>query len=58
MEQVLTHCRFRQRERLIEDMSLHALRRKRGCYIRIVSRFVAFLGRSPDTATPEDTRRW
>jgi site-specific recombinase XerD len=47
------------RERLIEDMSLRGFSEKtQRYYIRIVSRFAAFLGCSPDTATPEDIRRW
>jgi len=46
------------RERLIEDMSLRGFSEKtQRYYIRIVSRFAAFLGRSPVTATPEDIRR-
>jgi integrase/recombinase XerD len=44
---------------LIEDMNLHGFSEKtQRYYIRIVSRFAAFLSRSPDTATPEDIRRW
>jgi len=47
------------RGRLIEDMSLRGFTEKtQHHYIRIISRFAGFLGRSPDTATPEDMRRW
>ena len=47
------------RGRLIEDMNLRGFTEKtQRYYIRIISRFAAFLGRSPDTATPEDMRRW
>jgi integrase/recombinase XerD len=47
------------RGRLIEDMNLRGFTEKtQRYYICIISRFAAFLGRSPDTATPEDMRRW
>jgi integrase/recombinase XerD len=47
------------RQRLIEDMTLRGFGEKtQRDYIRIVSRFAAFLGRSPDLATPEDIRRF
>jgi integrase/recombinase XerD len=47
------------RQRLIEDMTLRGFGEKtQRDYIRIVSRFAAFLGRSPDHATPEDIRRF
>jgi integrase/recombinase XerD len=47
------------RGRLMEDMSLRGFTEKtQRYYIRIVSRLAAFLGRSPDTATAEDLRRW
>jgi integrase/recombinase XerD len=47
------------RGRLIEDMSLRGFTEKtQRHYIRIIARFAAFLGRPPDTATPEDMRRW
>jgi hypothetical protein len=43
------------RQRLVEDMTLPGFGEKtQRDYIRIVSRFAAFLGRSPDRATPED----
>jgi integrase/recombinase XerD len=47
------------RQRLIEDMTVREFGEKtqRG-YIRVVSRFAAFLGRSPDRATAEDIRRY
>ena len=45
------------RQRMIEDMSVRrftpATQRQ---YIRAVKRLAAFLGRSPDTATPEELR--
>jgi integrase/recombinase XerD len=47
------------RRRLIEDMNLRGFTAKtQRYYIRIVSRFAAFLSRSPDTATAEDIRRF
>jgi integrase/recombinase XerD len=47
------------RGRLIEDMNLRGFTEKtQRYYIRIISRFAGFLGRPPDTATPEDMRRW
>jgi site-specific recombinase XerD len=47
------------RQRLIEDMSVRGFTAKtRSDYIRSVTGFVAFLGRSPDTATAEDIRRF
>ena len=47
------------RRRMIEDMSVRNLVEKtRNDYIRHVRTFTAFLGRSPDTATPEDLRRF
>ncbi|MFN9148081.1 MAG: tyrosine-type recombinase/integrase [Hyphomonadaceae bacterium] len=47
------------RQRMIEDMTLRGFQDKtqRG-YIRIVSAFAEFLGRSPETATPEDVRAY
>ena len=43
-------------QRLIEDMSVRGFTAKtRLDYIRSVTGFVAFLGRSHDTATAEDT---
>ena len=47
------------RQRLIEDMSVRGFTEKtRRDYIRSVAGFVSFLGRSPDTATAEDIRRF
>jgi integrase/recombinase XerD len=47
------------RQRLIEDMTLRGFGEKtQHDYVRIVSRFAAFLGRSPDRATAEDIRRF
>jgi len=47
------------RQRLIEDMSVRGFTAKtRHDYIRSVAGFAAFLGRSPDTATAEDIRRF
>lgn len=47
------------RHRFTEDMTVRGFSEKtcRG-YIRIVARFVAFLERSPATATVEDIRRF
>jgi site-specific recombinase XerD len=47
------------RQRMIEDMCLRKLSEKtQSGYIRWVKHFAAFLGRSPDTATAEDLRRY
>jgi site-specific recombinase XerD len=47
------------RQRMIEDMNVRDFSAKtQHDYLRIVSRFAAFLGRSPDLATPEDIRRF
>jgi len=47
------------RQRLIEDMSVRGFSKKtRDDYLRSVAGFAAFLGRSPDTATAEDIRRF
>ena len=47
------------RQRLIEDMTVRGFSETtRKYYIRIVAGFAAFLGRSPDTATAEDLRRF
>ena len=46
------------RQRMIEDMTVrNFVEKTRNDYIRHVRSFTAFLGRSPDTATPEDLRR-
>jgi len=47
------------RERMIEDMRIKGLGEKSiKAYIRAVKDFAAFLGRSPDTATPDDLRAY
>src|SRR5213080_1032482 len=47
------------RARMIEDMRVHGFSEKtRNDYIRNVRAFAAFIGRSPDTATAEDLRRF
>ncbi|MGC1766295.1 MAG: tyrosine-type recombinase/integrase [Pseudolabrys sp.] len=47
------------RQRMIEDMSVrNFVEKTRNDYIRHVRTFTAFLGRSPDTASAEDLRRF
>jgi len=47
------------RRRMLEDMAMRGLREDtQRDYIRFVRSFAAFLGRSPDTATDEDIRRF
>src|SRR2546428_12631711 len=47
------------RRRMIEDMTVrNFVEKTRDDYIRHVRTFTAFLGRSPDTAMPEDLRRF
>jgi integrase/recombinase XerD len=47
------------RRRMLEDMAMRGLREKtQHDYIHFVRSFAAFLGRSPDTATAEDIRRF
>ena len=47
------------RARMIEDMRMRGFAEKtRNDYIRNVRAFAAFIGRSPDTATAEDLRRF
>ena len=47
------------RQRMIDDMRMRKLAEKtQSPYIRAVRRLAAFLGRSPDTATVEDLRRY
>lgn len=47
------------RQRLIDDMNMRRFSGEtQRNYIRDVGRFAAFLGRSPDTATAEDIRRF
>src|ERR1700704_5892656 len=49
----------RLRRRMIEDMTVrNFVEKTRNDYIRHVRTLAAFLGRSPDTATPEDLRRF
>ena len=47
------------RQRMIEDMWMRKMQdRTQEAYIRGVRRLARFLGRSPDTATAEDLRRF
>jgi integrase/recombinase XerD len=47
------------RQRMLEDMTMRGLREDtQRDYVRFVRSFAAFLGRSPDTATAEDIRRF
>lgn len=47
------------RRRMIEDMRMRKLSIKtQSAYIRAVRHFAGYLGRSPDTATDEDLRRY
>src|SRR5260221_12871336 len=47
------------RRRMIEDMTIRKLGRKtQQDYVQIIKKLAAFLGRSPDTATFEDLRRF
>ncbi len=47
------------RQRMIEDMNTRGLGEKtQKAHIRNVKHFAAFLGRSPDTATPEELRSY
>src|SRR5665647_579083 len=47
------------RQRMIDDMRMRKLSPKtQSSYIRVVKRFAGFLGRSPDTASVEDLRRY
>ena len=47
------------RRRMIEDMTIRKFApRTQASYIRSVKNFAAFLGRSPDTASAEDLRRY
>jgi integrase len=46
-------------QRLIDDMNLRSFSREtQRNYLRDIGRLAAFLGRSPDTATPDDLRRF
>ena len=54
-----THDITPLRQRMIDDMRMRKLAEKtQSHYIRMVRQFAAFLGRSPDTATIEDLRRY
>ena len=47
------------RQRMIDDMRMRKLSPKtQSGYVRTVIRFSVWLGRSPDTATAEDLRRY
>jgi len=47
------------RQRMLDDMAMRAMgSRTQHDYVRHVCAFAAFLGRSPDTATAEDVRRF
>ena len=47
------------RRRMIEDMDVRGMGDKaQKSHIRALKQFTAFLGRSPDTATPEDLRNF
>ncbi len=47
------------RQRMIDDMTIRKMASKtQAAYIRAVKNFTIFLGRSPDTASPEDLRRF
>ena len=47
------------RERMIEDMRIRGMGDKsQKAHIRALKDFAAFLGRSPDTATPDDLRAY
>jgi len=47
------------RQRMIDDMRMRKLSPKtQASYIRVVKRFAKYLGRSPDTASTEDLRRY
>ncbi|MFW8637456.1 tyrosine-type recombinase/integrase [Cribrihabitans pelagius] len=49
----------RLRQRMIEDMNIRGLAEKtQKVHIHNVKHFAAFLGRSPDTATPEELRSY
>ena len=47
------------RERMIEDMRIHGMGDKaQKAHIRAIKHFAGFLGRSPNTATPDDLRAY
>src|SRR5664279_5738137 len=54
-----THTISPLRQRILDDMRMRKLSPKtQASYIRVVKRFAGFLGRSPDTASVEDLRRY
>ena len=54
-----THTISPLRQRMLDDMRMRKLSPKtQTSYIRVVKRFAGFLGRSPDTASAEDLRRY
>jgi integrase/recombinase XerD len=54
-----THTISPLRQRMIDDMRMRKLSPKtQASYIRVVKRFAKFLGRSPDSASAEDLRRY
>ena len=47
------------RRRMVEDMQIRGLEATtQASYIRAIEVFAGFLGRSPDSATPEELRAW
>jgi integrase/recombinase XerD len=47
------------RQRMMDDMRMRGLAPKtQANYLRVVRQFTVFLGRSPETATVEDLRRY
>jgi integrase/recombinase XerD len=46
------------RQRMIDDMTARRFKKVQKDYVRRVRSFTAFLGRSPDTTTSEDLRRF
>ena len=47
------------RERMIEDMRIRGMGEKaRSAHIRAIKNFAAYLGHSPNTATPEELRAY
>ncbi len=47
------------RQRMLDDMTMRKLAEKtQSAYIRAVKNFTRFYGRSPDTASAEDLRRF
>ena len=47
------------RQRMIDDMRIRGMGEKaQSAHIRVIRDFAVFLGRSPDTATPEELRAY